>query len=117
VGDNVDLGWGSSFAVGRSIRIGNNVRLAAEVHLAGFPGHPLDAASRARGAPDTDDQARDIVLEDDVWLATGVTVLAGVTIGKGTVVGTRSVVTHSLPAGVFAAGVPARIIRTLESAG
>ncbi|WP_322486795.1 acyltransferase [Chloroflexus sp.] len=52
-----------------------------------------------------------IVLEDDVWLGYSVVVLSGVTIGAGTVVGAGSVVTRSLPAGVIAAGAPARIVR------
>jgi maltose O-acetyltransferase len=36
-----------------------------------------------------------------------------VTIGSRTVVGAGSVVTRSLPAGVFAAGNPCRVIREL----
>jgi acetyltransferase-like isoleucine patch superfamily enzyme len=84
--------------------------------LAGFPGHPMDAADRAAGAPDTADQIGDIVLERDVWLASGVTVLAGVRIGQGTVVAAGSVVTRDLPAQVLAAGVPARVIRSLDGA-
>jgi acetyltransferase-like isoleucine patch superfamily enzyme len=44
-----------------------------------------------------------------------VVVLKGVRIGRGTVVAANSVVTRSLPAGVLAGGVPARVIRTLPS--
>jgi acetyltransferase-like isoleucine patch superfamily enzyme len=116
VGRNCDIGWGSTLAVGRRIDIGDNVRLAANVHLAGYPGHPLDAAARARGEPETDDQVGDIVLEDDVWLASGVTVLKGVRIGRGTIVGAGSVVTRDLPPFVLAAGAPARVIRSLDAA-
>jgi acetyltransferase-like isoleucine patch superfamily enzyme len=47
-----------------------------------------------------------------VWLALHVQVLKGVTIGDDSIVGVRSVVTHSLPAGVVAFGVPARAVRT-----
>jgi acetyltransferase-like isoleucine patch superfamily enzyme len=114
VGRNCDIGWGSTLAVGRRIDIGNNVRLAANVHLAGYPGHPLDAEARARGEPETDDQVGDIVLEDDVWLASGVTVLKGVRIGRGTIVGAGSVVTRDLPAFVLAGGAPARVIRNID---
>ena len=117
VGDNVDIGWQTTLAVGRRIDIGNNVRIAGRAFLAGYPGHPLDAAARAAGAPDTEDQVGDIVLEDDVWLATGVTVLAGVRIGRGTVVGAGSVVTADLPPFVMAAGVPARVLRTIPAPG
>ncbi|MEQ8584976.1 MAG: acyltransferase [Thalassobaculaceae bacterium] len=113
VGSNVDIGWQTTIAVGRRVVVGDDVRIAGRAFLAGYPGHPLDPAARAAGAPDTEDQIGDIVLEDGVWLATGVTVGAGVTIGAGTVVAAGSVVTSDLPAGVLAGGVPARVIRTL----
>ena len=113
VGDNCDIGWQNTIAVGTRIRLGDNVRLAGRVFLAGYPGHPIDAADRAAGLPCTADQIGDIILEDDVWLGTGVTVLAGVRIGRGTVVGAGSVVTRDLPAGVVAVGVPARAVRSI----
>jgi acetyltransferase-like isoleucine patch superfamily enzyme len=115
VGNNCDIGWQTTIAVGRCVRLGDNVRIAGRAFLAGYPGHPLDAAARARGDADTDDQVGDIVLESDVWLATGVAVMAGVHIGRGTVVAAGSVVTKDLPAGVLAGGVPARVIRQLTS--
>lgn len=114
IGSNVDIGWQNTLAVGTKIVIGNNVRLAGKVFLAGFPGHPLDAQKRALGLPEEDSQVGDIILEDDVWLATGVTVMAGVRIGKGTVVAAGSVVTHDLPANVVAAGMPAKVIKEIR---
>lgn len=113
VGSNVDIGWQTTIAVGSRIKIGDNVRIAGRTFLAGYPGHPLDAAARAAGAPDTEEQVGDIVLEDDVWLGTGVTVSAGVRIGRGTVVAAGSVVTKDLPPFVLAGGIPARVIRPL----
>jgi len=113
VGDNIDIGWMCSITVGSRVEIGNNVRIAARCFLAGYPGHPLNAEDRAAGLPETDDQVGDIVLEDDVWLATGVSVMAGVRIGKGTIVAAGSVVTRDLPAGVLAGGVPAKVIRPI----
>ena len=115
VGDNVDIGWQTTISVGTRIEIGNNVRLAGRCMLAGFPGHPLDPAARAAGKADTPDQIGDIVLEDDVWLATGVMVMAGVRIGRGTIVAAGSVVTRDLPPMVLAAGMPARVVRSLEA--
>ena len=113
VGDNCDLGWGATIAVSGKIVLGNNVRLAPSVTLSGYPGHPLDAAARARHEPCADDQTGDIVLEDDVWLGQRVMVLPGVRIGKGTIVGMGSVVTKDLPAGVIAAGAPAVVKRRI----
>lgn len=57
--------------------------------------------------------ARAVRIEARCWLGAHVTVLKGVTIGVGTVVGAGSVVTKSLPAGVVAAGNPARLLREL----
>ena len=117
VGNNVDISWQTTIAVGSEVRLGNNVRMAGQAFLAGYPGHPMDSIARAKGLPDTDDQIGAIILEDDVWLASRVTVMAGVRIGRGTVVAAGSVVTKDLPAAVLAGGVPARVIRPLALDG
>lgn len=114
VGNNVDISYMTTIAVGQHVVIGNNVRIAGQCLLAGYPGHPLDPHERAIGSPETDDQVGDIILEDDVWLATGVSVLAGVTIGNRTIIATGSVVTHDLPPMVLAGGIPAKVIRHLD---
>ena len=114
IGNNVGIGWRTGIYVGTIIIIGDNVRIAGEGSLSGYVGHPLDAKARAEGKPDTDDQVRDIIIEDDVWLGRGVTVNSGVTIGAGTIVGSGSVVTKDLPPGVLAGGIPARVIRKLD---
>jgi acetyltransferase-like isoleucine patch superfamily enzyme len=114
IGNNVDISWQTTIAVGTVVSIGDNVRIAGRGFLAGYPGHPINPQARAQGKPDDESQAGDIVLEDDVWLATGVSVMAGVRIGKGCIVAAGSVVTHDLPAGVLAAGIPAKVIKKLE---
>jgi len=113
IGDNVGISWLTSISVGTRVVLGNNVRIAQRCFLAGYPGHPLDAADRAAHLPCTDAQIGDIVLEDDVWLGTGVMVMPGVCIGRGTVVAAGSVVTRDLPPFVVAGGMPARVIREL----
>ncbi|MGL1956914.1 MAG: acyltransferase [Colwellia sp.] len=114
IGNNVGIGWRTSISIGKTITIGNNVRIAGDCYLAGYPGHPVNAKLRALGKPDEESQVGDITLEDDVWLATGVKVMPGVTIGRGTIVAAGSVVTKNLPSFVLAAGVPARIIKSIE---
>jgi acetyltransferase-like isoleucine patch superfamily enzyme len=54
---------------------------------------------------------------DNVWLGAHVVVTSGVTIGERCVIGANSVVTEDVPAFSIAAGVPARVLRSIEPAG
>lgn len=45
------------------------------------------------------------------WVAGGTVIMPGVTIGEDTIIGAGSVVTKDIPAGVVAAGNPARVIK------
>ncbi len=117
LGSNIDVGWMCTIAVGSRIVIGDNVRIAGQCFMAGYPGHPIDAGDRAAGLPDEDGQCGEIILEDDVWIATGVSIKGGVRVGRGTVVAAGSVVTKDLPPFVLAAGNPAKIIKHLNRGG
>jgi len=114
IGNNVGISWRTSISVGCRVVIGNNVRIAGDCYLAGYPGHPVNAKDRALGQADTESQVGNIILKNDVWLATGVKVMPGVTIGQGTIVAAGSVVTKNLPANVLAGGTPAKVIKQLN---
>ena len=58
-------------------------------------------------------ETRPVVIEDDAWIGFGSVILPGVRIGAKSVIGARSVVSSDIPAGVIAAGNPARIIREI----
>jgi acetyltransferase-like isoleucine patch superfamily enzyme len=51
---------------------------------------------------------------DNCWFGVNCVITGGVTIGERCVVGANSVVTRDLPAGVIAAGVPAKVLREIE---
>lgn len=55
-----------------------------------------------------------IRIEDNCYIGTKTIIMPGVTIGTGSIIGAGSVVTKNIPAGVVAAGVPARVIKTVE---
>lgn len=58
--------------------------------------------------------ARPITIGNNVWITTNVTILPGVTIGDNTIIGAGSVVTRDIPAGVFAAGNPCKVVREIN---
>lgn len=58
-------------------------------------------------------QRRKIVVEDDAWIGAHATILPGVRIGRGAVIGAGAVVTREVPDNSIAAGVPARVIRSI----
>ena len=55
--------------------------------------------------------ARDIKIEDSVWIGEDVIVQKGVVIGCGSVVGAKAVVTKSLPKNTLSVGIPAKVIK------
>ncbi len=94
------------------IRIGEDVMIGPRCVLA-CPGHPLHPVQR-RNEPVT--TSKPIKVGDGVWLGAGVTVLGGVTIGEGSVIAAGAVVTHDIPAGVVAGGVPCKVLRPVTDA-
>jgi maltose O-acetyltransferase len=88
--------------IGDGCLIGPGVQLCAATH-------PLDPAVRADGL----ELAHPVRLGANVWISAGVIVSAGVTIGDNSVIGAGSVVVRDVPANVFAAGIPCRIVRPL----
>ena len=72
------------------------------------PLHPLNAAAR-RGK----EYGKPVVIGSDVWVGGGAIILPGITIGDRAVIGAGSVVTRDVPADVFAAGNPCRVIRAI----
>jgi len=91
------------------IVIGAACQIATRVQLLTAT-HPVDPEPRRLGW----EYAQPITIADNVWLGGGVIVCPGVTIGQDTVVGAGAVVTRDLPAGVVAAGVPARVRREIS---
>ena len=71
--------------------------------------HPLDYQERASGL----EYAKPITIGEDVWIGGSAVICPGVSIGHRSVIGAGSVVTRDIPADVFAAGNPCRVIRTL----
>ncbi|MBQ9419728.1 MAG: sugar O-acetyltransferase [Synergistaceae bacterium] len=101
------------------VKIGDNVMLGTGVSLL-TPVHPLKYSERnARQNPNGEiivlEYAKPIVIGNNCWLASNVTVVGGVSVGDGSVIGAGSVVTRDIPANVFAAGNPCKIIKQIDN--
>jgi acetyltransferase-like isoleucine patch superfamily enzyme len=95
---------------GPGIRIGARALLGSCVEIFDSDFHDLRPNRRRDGQP----RMGSVELGEDVFIGDGVKVLKGVSIGAHSVIGAGSVVTSSIPAGVIAAGNPARVIRELD---
>jgi len=70
--------------------------------------HPMSAQLRR-----TQEFSKPVSIGSDVWVGGGAIICPGARIGSRTVIGAGSVVTRSIPDGVFAAGSPCRVIREI----
>lgn len=61
------------------------------------------------GASHINDKSADVIIEEDAWIAAGVTIMAGVHIGRGSIIGTNSLVTKDVPPYAVVSGSPASI--------
>lgn len=58
-----------------------------------------------------DNEYKDVIVEEDVWIGINVTLLSGTHIGRGAIIGACSVVTKEIPPYAVAVGNPARVIK------
>lgn len=86
--------------LGDGCLVGHNVVFATLDH---------DKCPSKRG----DMTAAPIVVGKDVWIGAHATILKGVTIGDGAIVAAGAVVTRDVPPNTIAAGVPARVVKTI----
>lgn len=99
---------GGEVRIGRDTFFGHGVMVLTGTHLVDTP-----AAERFDAVPRS---GRDVVIGDNVWLASRVTVIGPCTIGDGAVVAAGAVVTGDVAAHTVVAGVPAKPVRTLAEA-
>jgi maltose O-acetyltransferase len=94
---------------GAGIRIGKDGLFGANVEIFDSNFHDLHPERRKAGTQ----RIAPVEIGDNVFVGMGVKILKGVTIGHDSVIGAGSVVSSSIPAGVVAAGSPARVVREL----
>lgn len=89
----------SSFAIGLTVVTGNHARIIGK--------YVSDITENEK--PFGYD--KDVIIEEDVWIGSNVTVLAGVTLGRGCTIAANAVVTKDIPPYSIFGGVPAKFIK------
>ncbi|MEA4861815.1 MAG: sugar O-acetyltransferase [Victivallaceae bacterium] len=117
IGNNFVANFNLTVLDDARIYMGDNVMCGPNVSLVASD-HPLIAEERI-AAPDGmggtffSEFAKEIHIGNNVWIACGAIVFGGVTIGDNAVIGAGSVVTHDIPAGYLAYGMPCKPVRPI----
>jgi acetyltransferase-like isoleucine patch superfamily enzyme len=107
-GTNVN-GLGTKILVAESVTIGAGCTFSWDVQVLDNDFHTMTVGgvSQPSVAP--------VVIGDRVWVGTRAVILKGVTIGDGAVVAAGAVVNKDVPAHSIVAGVPARVVGSVDS--
>lgn len=107
IGKDVFFNTGCSFQDRGGIHIGDGSLIGMNVNIATL-NHGLDMKTR------NTTYASPVTIGKNVWIGSGATILPGVTIGDRAVVAAGAVVTKNVPEGTVVAGVPAKVVKTIE---
>lgn len=106
IGKNVFINAGCKFQDQGGIEIGDGTLIGHNVILATL-NHDMIPEKRQSMIP------KPIKIGKNVWIGSNATILSGVTIGDNAVIGAGAVVTKNIPENMIAAGVPAKIIKSI----
>ena len=102
IGDHCSIGWHCLLDARGGITIADNVNISSYVKII-TAGHDIKSESfQGTSAP--------VVIDKNVWLATGCTILEGVHIGEGAVVASGAVVINDVEPFTVIGGIPAKKI-------
>lgn len=114
IGNNFKVNDYVHIAAHKRITIGDNVLIASNVFITdlshgSYGGDEQDAPHTIVDKREL--SAKDVIIEDNVWIGQNVVILPGVTIGENSIIGAGSVVTKDIAANSIAVGNPAKVIK------
>jgi acetyltransferase-like isoleucine patch superfamily enzyme len=115
IGDNVYINYNVHIGCINKVSIGNNVLFASNIFISDHShgltdGQDIEISPAFRALT----SKGPVIIKDDVWIGENVSIMPDVTIGRGCIIGANSVVTKSFPDYSIIAGVPAKLIRTIN---
>jgi acetyltransferase-like isoleucine patch superfamily enzyme len=107
IGDGTFINAGVSIAASKKVTIGSHCLIGDNVQIHDSDYHQVEPSAPVRVLP--------VTIGKNVWIGRNAIILPGVSIGDHSVIGGGSVVTKSVPPKAIYAGVPARLIRTIDA--
>ncbi|MCJ1388787.1 Maltose acetyltransferase [Xylographa bjoerkii] len=108
IGSNVIIGPDCRITDTCAVTIGNNVVFSPGVKLV-CATYGIDPRERRKGKGRA--LGRNIIIEDDSWIGSNVTILPGVRVGRSSTVGAGSLICKDVPPYTVVAGNPQKVVR------
>jgi UDP-2-acetamido-3-amino-2,3-dideoxy-glucuronate N-acetyltransferase len=121
---------GTFVEIQKNARVGKNCKISSHTFICEgvtiedevFVGHGVmfindtypRATTKGQLQTEADWTVEPIVIKKGASIGSNATILANVTVGEGAIIGAGSVVTKDVPAGMIAAGNPARVLRKVK---
>jgi acetyltransferase-like isoleucine patch superfamily enzyme len=116
IGNNVIINFDCHIGAINEIRIGNNVLIASRVFITDhYHGEITNEALQKVPADRPLFSKGSVIIEDNVWIGEGAVILGNLVIGRNSIIGANAVVTKSFPANSVIGGIPAQLIKNLNS--
>lgn len=123
IGDFCFVGPNTRIWSAKKITIGDRVLISHNVNIHDNISHPLNSLERhkdfthddASGVRNNFDvRAKEIIIEDDVWIGFNATIMKGVRIGRGAIIGANAIITKDVPPFAVVVGNPASILKYVD---
>ena len=108
IGKNVFINHDCSFLDLGGITIEDDVQIGPKVSVI-TENHPLDPSTRKSL------DLKSVLIKRNAWIGAGAIILPGVTIGENSVIAAGAVVNKDVPANTVVGGIPAKIIKAIET--
>ena len=111
IGANCHMGRGVLLDLAERIEIGDNVTISMNVTLITH----LDMGNSPLAASDFPADKAPVTIGSGTYIGAGAIILHGVTLGENCVIAAGAVVRSDVPPGSVIAGVPGRVVKTLDA--
>lgn len=109
-GAAIDSGFTLISYTGRFIMKKNSCTAVGLTVVTGNHGREIGQWFNVSATNHSEDIEKNVVVEEDVWLGTNVTLLSGVKVGRGATVGAGAVVRTNVPPYSIVTGNPAKVV-------